>query len=115
MVLCSRSRIWPSTSPLTPASRCTRCAMPSPSTLASGWPSWASPVPAKSLHGRAGSTAGTGHVVNGSIKLDGEEIAGAKPRSSSTKLRGTKMGLVPQGPDEQPQPGVAYRHRSGST
>lgn len=40
---------------------------------------------------------GTGHVVNGSIKLDGEEIAGAK-QSEFDKLRGTRMGLVPQDP-----------------
>ena len=44
-----------------------------------------------------GLLPGTGHVVNGSIKLDGEEIAGAK-QSEFDKLRGTKMGLVPQDP-----------------
>ena len=44
-----------------------------------------------------GLLPGTGHVVNGSIKLDGEEIAGAK-QSELDKLRGTKMGLVPQDP-----------------
>lgn len=44
-----------------------------------------------------GLLPGTGHVVNGSIKLDGEEIAGAK-QSDFDKLRGTKMGLVPQDP-----------------
>lgn len=44
-----------------------------------------------------GLLSGTGHVVNGSIKLDGEEIAGAK-QSEFDKLRGTKMGLVPQDP-----------------
>ena len=44
-----------------------------------------------------GLLPGTGHVVNGSIKLDGEEIAGAK-QSEFGKLRGTKMGLVPQDP-----------------
>ena len=44
-----------------------------------------------------GLLPGTGHVVNGSIKLDGEEIAGAK-QSEFYKLRGTKMGLVPQDP-----------------
>ena len=44
-----------------------------------------------------GLQPGTGHVVNGSIKLDGEEIAGAK-QSEFDKLRGTKMGLVPQDP-----------------
>ena len=44
-----------------------------------------------------GLLPGTGHVVNGSIKLDGEEIAGAK-QSEFDKLRGTKMGLVPPDP-----------------
>ena len=44
-----------------------------------------------------GLLPGTGHVVNGSIKLDGEEIAGAK-QSEFDKLRGAKMGLVPQDP-----------------
>ena len=44
-----------------------------------------------------GLLPGTGHVVNGSIKLDGEEIADAK-QSEFDKLRGTKMGLVPQDP-----------------
>ena len=44
-----------------------------------------------------GLLPGTGHVVNGSIKFDGEEIAGAK-QSEFDKLRGTKMGLVPQDP-----------------
>ena len=44
-----------------------------------------------------GLLPGTGHVVNGSIKRDGEEIAGAK-QSEFDKLRGTKMGLVPQDP-----------------
>ena len=44
-----------------------------------------------------GLLPGTGHVVNGSIKLDGEEIAGAK-QSEFDKLRGTRMGLVPQDP-----------------
>ena len=44
-----------------------------------------------------GLLPGTGHVVSGSIKLDGEEIAGAK-QSEFDKLRGTKMGLVPQDP-----------------
>ena len=39
----------------------------------------------------------TGKIVSGSIKLDGEEIAGAK-QSEFDKLRGTKMGLVPQDP-----------------
>ena len=44
-----------------------------------------------------GLLPGAGHVVNGSIKLDGEEIAGAK-QSEFDKLRGTRMGLVPQDP-----------------
>lgn len=44
-----------------------------------------------------GLLPGTGHVVNGSIKLDGEEIAGAK-QSEFDKLRGTKMSLAPQDP-----------------
>lgn len=44
-----------------------------------------------------GLLPGTGHVVNGSIKLDGQEIAGSK-QSEFDKLRGTKMGLVPQDP-----------------
>lgn len=44
-----------------------------------------------------GLLPGTGHVVNGSIKLDGEEIAGAK-QSEFDALRGTRMGLVPQDP-----------------
>ena len=44
-----------------------------------------------------GLLPGIGHVVNGSIKLDGEEIAGAK-QSEFDKLRGTRMGLVPQDP-----------------
>ena len=44
-----------------------------------------------------GLLPGTGHVVNGSIKLDGEETAGAK-QSEFDKLRGTRMGLVPQDP-----------------
>ena len=44
-----------------------------------------------------GLLPGTGHAVNGSIKLSGEEIAGAK-QSEFDKLRGTKMGLVPQDP-----------------
>ena len=53
----------------------------------------------KSTSARAvlGLLPGTGHVVNGSIKLDGEEIAGAK-QSEFDKLRGTRMGLVPQDP-----------------
>lgn len=44
-----------------------------------------------------GLLPGTGHVVNGSIKLDGQEIAGAK-QSEFDALRGTRMGLVPQDP-----------------
>lgn len=44
-----------------------------------------------------GLLPGTGHVVGGSIKLDGEEISGYKQRDFY-KLRGNKMGLVPQDP-----------------
>ena len=44
-----------------------------------------------------GLLPGTGHVVGGSIKLDGEEISGYKQRDFN-KLRGNKMGLVPQDP-----------------
>ncbi|KAB8289162.1 diguanylate cyclase [Bifidobacterium ramosum] len=44
-----------------------------------------------------GLLPGTGKVVGGSIKLDGQEIAGLKPKEYD-KLRGTKMGLVPQDP-----------------
>ena len=44
-----------------------------------------------------GLLPGTGHVVGGSIKLDGQEIANAKQKEFD-KLRGTKMGLVPQDP-----------------
>ena len=44
-----------------------------------------------------GLLPGTGHVVGGSIKLDGEEISGYKQRDFD-KLRGNKMGLVPQDP-----------------
>ena len=51
----------------------------------------------KSAMAVLGLLPGTGHVVNGSIKLDGEEIAGAK-QSEFDKLRGTRMGLVPQDP-----------------
>ena len=51
-----------------------------------------------------GLLPGTGHVVNGSIKLDGEEIAGAK-QSEFDKLRGTRMGLVPQDPMSNLNPG----------
>ena len=44
-----------------------------------------------------GLLPGTGHVVGGSIKLDGEEISGYKQRDFD-KLRGNKIGLVPQDP-----------------
>ena len=44
-----------------------------------------------------GLLPGSGHVVGGSIKLDGKEIAGLKQKEYD-KLRGTKMGLVPQDP-----------------
>ena len=44
-----------------------------------------------------GLLPGTGHVVGGSIKLDGEEISGYKQRDFD-KLRCNKMGLVPQDP-----------------
>lgn len=44
-----------------------------------------------------GLLPGTGHVVGGSIKLDGQELTGLKPKDFD-KLRGTKMGLVPQDP-----------------
>lgn len=44
-----------------------------------------------------GLLPGTGHVVGGSIKLDGEEISGYK-QGDFDKLRGNKMGLVPQDP-----------------
>ncbi|WP_231129417.1 dipeptide ABC transporter ATP-binding protein [Bifidobacterium choloepi] len=44
-----------------------------------------------------GLLPGTGHVVGGSIKLDGEEIAYYKPKQF-VHLRGSKMGLVPQDP-----------------
>lgn len=44
-----------------------------------------------------GLLPGTGHVVGGSIKLNGEEISGWKPKEF-VKIRGSKMGLVPQDP-----------------
>ena len=44
-----------------------------------------------------GLLPGTGHVVGGSIKLEGQELTGLKPKDFD-KLRGTKMGLVPQDP-----------------
>ncbi|RSX54208.1 ABC-type transporter, ATPase component [Bifidobacterium goeldii] len=44
-----------------------------------------------------GLLPGTGHIVGGSIKLEGQEIAGFKPKEFD-KLRGSKMGLVPQDP-----------------
>ena len=44
-----------------------------------------------------GLLPGTGHVVGGSIKLDGKELTGLKPKDFD-KLRGDKMGLVPQDP-----------------
>ena len=44
-----------------------------------------------------GLLPGTGHVVGGSIKLDGQEIAGISQKEYD-KLRGSKMGLVPQDP-----------------
>ena len=44
-----------------------------------------------------GLLPGTGHVVGGSIKLDGQELAGLKQKDFD-KLRGSKMGLVPQDP-----------------
>lgn len=44
-----------------------------------------------------GLLPGTGHVVGGSIKLNGQEISGLKQKEYD-KLRGSKMGLVPQDP-----------------
>ena len=44
-----------------------------------------------------GLLPGTGHVVGGSIKRDGQEIAGLKQKDYD-RLRGSKMGLVPQDP-----------------
>jgi peptide/nickel transport system ATP-binding protein len=44
-----------------------------------------------------GLLAGTGHVVDGSIKLEGEEISGYT-RKQYEKILGEKMGLVPQDP-----------------
>lgn len=40
---------------------------------------------------------GTGHIINGSIKLDGEELIG-KPQKEYDKIRGRRIGLVPQDP-----------------
>ena len=56
-----------------------------------------------------GLLPGTGHVVGGSIKLDGQEISGFKQKDFD-KLRGSKMGLVPQDPMSNLNPGVAHRH-----
>ena len=50
-----------------------------------------------------GLLPGTGHVVGGSIKLDGEEISGYKQRDFD-KLRVNKMGLVPQDPMSNQNP-----------
>ena len=44
-----------------------------------------------------GLLPGTGHVVGGSIKLEGQEISGLKGKEYD-QLRGSKMGLVPQDP-----------------
>lgn len=44
-----------------------------------------------------GLLPGTGHVVGGSIKLNGEEISGWNSKEF-VKVRGSKMGLVPQDP-----------------
>ncbi|MDO4913140.1 MAG: ATP-binding cassette domain-containing protein, partial [Bifidobacteriaceae bacterium] len=44
-----------------------------------------------------GLLAGTGHVTGGSIKLQGEELVG-KTQADYDKIRGSKMGLVPQDP-----------------
>ncbi|WP_125963368.1 dipeptide ABC transporter ATP-binding protein [Bifidobacterium dolichotidis] len=44
-----------------------------------------------------GLLPGTGHVVGGSIKFEGKEISGYKPKDF-VALRGAKMGLVPQDP-----------------
>ncbi|WEV72905.1 ABC transporter ATP-binding protein [Bifidobacterium sp. ESL0790] len=44
-----------------------------------------------------GLLPGTGHVVGGSIKLEGEEISGDS-RKQYEQLLGDKMGLVPQDP-----------------
>ena len=44
-----------------------------------------------------GLLPGTGHVVGGSIKLDGQELTGLKQKEFD-KLRGSRMGLVPQDP-----------------
>ena len=44
-----------------------------------------------------GLLPGTGHVVGGSIKLNGQELVGLKQKDFD-KLRGSTMGLVPQDP-----------------
>ena len=44
-----------------------------------------------------GLLPGTGHVVGGSIKLEGQEISRLKGKDYD-QLRGSKMGLVPQDP-----------------
>ena len=44
-----------------------------------------------------GLLPGTGHVVGGSIKLNGRELVGLKQKDFD-KLRGSAMGLVPQDP-----------------
>ncbi len=44
-----------------------------------------------------GLLPGTGHVVGGSIKLNGQEMVGLKQKDFD-KLRGSTMGLVPQDP-----------------
>ena len=44
-----------------------------------------------------GLLPGTGHVVGGSIKLDGQEVSSMTPKQFES-LRGSKMGLVPQDP-----------------
>ncbi|WP_338526499.1 ABC transporter ATP-binding protein [Bifidobacterium animalis subsp. lactis] len=44
-----------------------------------------------------GLLPGTGHVVGGSIKLEGQEISQYSPKQFAS-IRGSKMGLVPQGP-----------------
>jgi peptide/nickel transport system ATP-binding protein len=44
-----------------------------------------------------GLLPGTGHVVGGSIKLEGQEISQYSPKQFAS-IRGSKMGLVPQDP-----------------
>lgn len=44
-----------------------------------------------------GLLPGTGHVTGGSIKLNGKELIGLKPKEYAA-LRGQSMGLVPQDP-----------------